>query len=195
MDMYLLLGGVVGFACGSIPFALIVAKAFGLQDPREYGSGNPGATNVMRSGNKLAGRLVFACDCGKGLLPTLGFGLAYAHQDAAAVCAAMAVAGHVWSPWLGYRGGRGVATGFGALFGLDWRFGLLAVLVWALVYFPTKVVSLASTGAFLVAMLASFWVLEQGDLTAVSMAAIALVIVLRHRQNFQDMLKGRERKF
>lgn len=195
MDMYLLLGGLVGFACGSIPFALIVAKAFKLPDPREYGSGNPGATNVMRSGNKLAGRLVFICDCGKGLVPTLWFGLAYAHQDAAAVCAAMTVAGHVWSPWLNFRGGRGVATGFGALFGMDWRFGLVAVAVWTLVYFPTKVVSLASTGAFVVAMLVSFWVLERGELTAVSIAAITLVIVLRHKQNFKDLLKRQERKF
>lgn len=183
-----------GFACGSIPFALLIAKAFGLQDPRSYGSGNPGATNVMRSGNKLAGRLVFVADCLKGLLPGLACSFLF-DSDAGAAAAGMAVVGHVWSPWLKFQGGRGVATGFGALFAMDWRCGLIAVGVWALLFLSTKVVSLASASAFVAAAVASFWLFNAEGIVGAALPGIAMVIIIRHRANFKDLLAGKERSF
>lgn len=193
--MDLEIASIAGFACGSIPFALLIAKLFGLEDPRTYGSKNPGATNVMRSGNKLAGRLVFVADILKGLLPALLATYLSGSADVGAAAGAAAVAGHVWSPWLGFQGGRGVATGFGAVFAIDWRCGLIAVGVWLALYLSTKVVSLASTTAFVVVAVVAYWVIDAQGFVGVALPAIAMIIVLRHRQNIQDLLAGKERNF
>ena len=195
MAAELAIAALVGFACGSIPFAVLVAKAMRLPDPRSYGSENPGATNVMRSGNKPAAFLVFALDMLKGVLPALACQWLLETEQIAAVAGVFAVAGHIFTPWLRFRGGRGVATGCGALLAIDWRVGIATLLVWYAIFRMTRTSSLASVGAIMVAMLVCAWQYEFGSYTATGVAAIALMIVLRHRQNFKALREGKERKF
>ena len=167
----------------------------GLPDPRGYGSGNPGATNVMRSGNKMAGRLVFVLDFAKGLLPVVACANFLEAGEVAPVAAFFAVAGHVWSPWLRFKGGKGVATGLGSLLGVDWLLFLVSVAVWAFLYLVTRTVSIASVACFIVAMLAAAWLYDFGSYPAVSIAGMAMIITIRHRQNLSDLRSGKERKF
>ena len=190
----LLAVGAAGFAFGSIPFAVLVARGFGQADPRSYGSENPGATNVMRAGNRFAGLLVFLLDFAKGALPT-GFCLLIAGEPAAAAAAAVgAVAGHVWSPLLGFRGGKGVATGMGAILGLDWQLFAAAAATFALVYLLLRLVSMASVIGMVVAAAAAV-LLNPGSPQATALATIAFIVVIRHRANFKRMLAGQELAF
>ena len=191
----ILAAAAAGFAVGSIPFAVLVAKGFGLADPRNYGSGNPGATNVMRSGNKLAGRLVFFLDFAKGALPPgLIILLAPASAASAAAAAAAAVIGHVFSPLLGFKGGKGVATGLGAILALDWKLFAVAVGAFALVYLLLRMVSMASVIG-MVAAAAAAVLLAPGSATATALATIAFIVVIRHRENFRRVLAGQELAF
>ncbi|MBF2735072.1 MAG: glycerol-3-phosphate 1-O-acyltransferase PlsY [Betaproteobacteria bacterium AqS2] len=193
--MELLLAAAAGFACGMLPNAVLVAKLFRLPDPRGYGSGNPGATNVMRSGNRLAGRLVFVLDCAKGLLPALACGWLLAAEGAASLAALGAVAGHVWSPLLRFKGGRGVATGLGGFYAIDWRLGLFATAMWLLVYLMTRIASLASVAAVVATMLLASWLHPFGSYPAVAVAGMAMIITIRHRQNLKKLAEGTEHSF
>lgn len=195
MGVDLLIAAVAGFLSGSIPFATTVAKVMKLPDPRSYGSGNPGATNVMRSGNKLAGRLVFVLDFLKGLVPVFACDMLLGTAGAGSVAGFAAVAGHVWNPWLRFKGGKGVATGIGVLLAVDWRLFSIALAVWLLVYLALRTVSVASVLSFIAAMLAAGWLYEFGAYPAVAVAGIAMVITIRHRQNLVDLKAGKERKF
>ena len=186
---------VLGFVCGSIPFAVIISKLFKLPDPRKFGSNNPGATNVMRSGNKLAGRLVFALDFAKSLVPALVALMLTDNLDIVSVIAGMAVVGHVWSPWLNWHGGRGVATGFGALLAINWMCGLLAAAVWFTFYFAVKVVSIASVFAFVAATVAAFFIPEIVGVAKAAIPGVAMIIVIRHRDNLKKLSQGTEHSF
>ena len=185
---------VAGFVCGMLPSAILMARAFGLPDPRSYGSGNPGATNVSRQ-NKWVGRLVFVLDCAKGLLPALACGALLEYEGAASLAALASVAAHVWNPLLKFKGGRGVATGFGGLFAIDWRLGLLAVGMWLTVYGMARISSLASVCAVIAAMLLAVWLHPFGSHPAVAASGIAMIIVLRHRDNFKRLKEGTESSF
>ena len=191
----LLIAAVVGLGAGSIPFAVLIAKLMGVPDPRSYGSGNPGATNVMRSGNKLAARLVFVCDFLKGTLPVLACDYALLTPGMAAVAGLTAVMGHCWNPWLRLKGGKGVATGYGVLLALDWRILLVALVVWLVFYLALRMVSMPSVVSFIVAMIMAAWLHDYGSYTAAAIAGIAMMITIRHRQNFKDLMEGNERKF
>lgn len=195
MAVDLALAALAGFLAGMLPSATLVSRSMGLPDPRTYGSGNPGATNVMRTGNRLAGRLVFALDLLKGLLPALACAQAVETEGAAAVAGFFSVMGHVWNPLLRMRGGKGVATGLGALVAVDWRVFLAAGAVWLALYLATRTVSLASVSGFVVAMLAAAWLHEFGSLTAACVAGMAMVITVRHRRNLKDLSQGTERTF
>ncbi|MFZ5462624.1 MAG: glycerol-3-phosphate acyltransferase, partial [Pseudomonadota bacterium] len=132
--MNTLIVGLVSYLIGSIPFAVIVSRVFGLADPRSYGSGNPGATNVLRTGNKLAALLTLLGDAGKGLVAVLlARALAPQYGLAASDIALAGFAvffGHLHSVFLGFRGGKGVATAAGVLFGFDPWLGLAVLAVW-----------------------------------------------------------------
>ena len=193
MIVELAVAAVAGFALGSIPFAVLVARAFGLADPRQHGSGNPGATNVMRSGNRLAGRLVFGLDFAKGAVAT-ALGLLVAGPAAAAAAAIGSVLGHVFSPLLSFRGGKGVATGFGAILAIDWQLFAVAVGAFAVVYAMLRMVGMASVIG-MVAAAATAVLLASGTPAATALATIAFVVVLRHRENFKRMLAGEELAF
>src|SRR5665213_4356202 len=130
MAMTAFLCALLGYLAGSIPFALVVSRVLALPDPRTYGSGNIGATNVLRSGNRVAALLTLAGDAAKGCVAVLvarELGLPVALL---ALTGFAAVIGHVFPVWLRFRGGKGVATAAGVLLALDWRLGLAAILVW-----------------------------------------------------------------
>jgi glycerol-3-phosphate acyltransferase PlsY len=191
----------VAYLMGSIPTGLIAGRLKGI-DVRKQGSGNVGATNVYRVAGKLPGALVLIVDILKGVLPVtllakwgVAMGIGGASADFFRIllgCAA--VAGHIWNPLLQFNGGKGVATGVGVLFGLDFRVGLAALLIWIGVMFFTRFVSVSSIAAafftpFVMALLGlpTSWVLGS--------IFVSLAIIYRHRPNILRLLQGQEHRF
>ena len=185
---------LLAYLIGSIPFSFLVARAFGVRDVRRVGSGNVGATNVLRSAGRAAGAVALGLDVAKGALAVaLAARVAPAEPLLPALAAFLVVAGHVYPVWLGLRGGKGVATGLGAFAWLEPTAALLALLVFLLTVATTQLASLGSVlGALSLAALA--FVLRGRDAVALAAAATAALIVLRHRSNLRRILDGTERR-
>jgi acyl phosphate:glycerol-3-phosphate acyltransferase len=181
------------YLLGSIPFSYLVAQFFGVRDVRQVGSGNVGATNVMRNAGKAAGVVALLLDAGKGAAATLVALQVDPATTLPALAAAAAVVGHVFPVWLSFRGGKGVATGAGAFAPLGPGAGLGAVCVFLLVAGASRYVSLASLAATLAlpALLAAFGAPGSVVLSA---TAVALLIVARHRNNIARLRDGSERR-
>lgn len=179
---------VAAYFLGAAPFSVLFSRAFGLDDPRAFGSGNPGATNVARR-NKPAALLTLCADIGKGALPPL---LA-ADAAVAAAAGVAAILGHVFSVFLRFSGGKGVATALGAFAGWYWPAAVAAAAAWILLFAVFRVSSAASVFAVVVAagVVAAF---SDAPIVAAGIAAAALVI-FRHRRNIADLSRGRERAF
>jgi glycerol-3-phosphate acyltransferase PlsY len=184
----------VAYLVGSLPFSFLVARAFGVKDVRRVGSGNVGATNVLRSAGKAAGLLALLLDAGKGAAATL-LAARLAPSDAAlpALAALLAVVGHMYPVWLRFQGGKGVATGLGAFAPLAPLAALGAVAGFAAVAWATRYVSLGSiAGALTLAALA--WLLG-GPTPVVGSAVVGAGLILyRHRSNLRRVLAGTERR-
>ena len=185
------------YLLGSLSFAVVVSRLFGLADPRSYGSGNPGATNVLRSGSKAAAALTLLGDAAKGavavwLVRALGapFGVG---ELGVALAALAAFAGHLYPVFFGFKGGKGVATFLGALLALDWGAGLLACAAWLAVALVFRYSSLSSLCAAVVAPLALLWLTGAADASLV-IAAMSVLLVVRHRQNIANLIAGKERR-
>lgn len=183
------LGLVIGYGLGSIPFGLLLTRIVGLGDIRAIGSGNIGATNVLRTGRKGLAALTLLCDALKGTAPVL-IAAALFGRDAALAAAAGAFLGHCFPVWLGFRGGKGVATFIGCLIGLDWRAALAFALVWLAVALATRYSSLASLLAALAAPLA-MWVFGEPR-AALVLACIAGVLWVRHHANIGRLITRTE---
>ena len=179
----------IAFLCGSIPFGLLLTRAAGLGDIRAIGSGNIGATNVLRTGNRFLAAATLLLDAGKGAtavqLTYLLFGPVW--MPLAAICA---VAGHCYTPWLGFKGGKGVATGLGVLLALDWRVGLIACATWLVGAAATRVSSVGALAAFAVSPVAAAFL--SPAYWWVAPAAIAALVFWRHRTNIGRILKRTE---
>lgn len=195
LDMYDLLAVVAAYLTGSLSFAVIVSKFYGMADPRSYGSGNPGATNVLRSGSKKAAALTLLGDALKGLLAV---GLALALQGrlslSDATVGAVAVAalvGHMWPLFFGFKGGKGVATALGVLLALSWPTALVCGAVWLLVAFGLKISSLAALVATFAAPFAAALLMPHTSWVWAT-AAIAVLVLLRHHSNIRKLLSGKE---
>jgi len=189
---------IVGaYLLGSISFAVVASKLFRLPDPRSYGSGNPGATNVLRTGNKAAAVLTLLGDAAKGALAAwLANRLAASWGDASLATAGAAVAvflGHLYPVFHGFSGGKGVATAAGVAFALAWPLGALLLAIWLVLATAFRMASLASIAASVAAPPLGFYFLGNG-LEAWSLVAIALLLVWRHRANIQRLLAGKESK-
>lgn len=182
---------VAAYLVGSIPFAVLVSRAMGLPDPRSFGSGNPGATNVLRSGSKTAAVLTLVGDALKGWAAVWA---AWAAGLGSATVAAVGVAaflGHVFSVWLRFRGGKGVATAAGVLFALDWGLGLGVTVLWGTVAAVTRYSSLAAITAALVAPIVA-WALEVTAPVLVATTAMGVILLWRHQANVGKLLRGEE---
>ena len=184
-----LLGLLIGLLLGSIPFGLILTRAAGLGDIRSIGSGNIGATNVLRTGNKKLAAATLLLDALKGTAAVL-LAVALLGPGAAPAAAVGAVLGHCHPPWLGFRGGKGVATSLGVFLALSvWVF-LAAALGWLLVAKITRISSAGALGGLAIALLAA-WALEV-PAVAIAVTLIVLYVYVRHHENIRRLLAGTE---
>ena len=180
----------LGYALGSIPFAFIVTKFFGLGDIRQVGSGNVGATNVLRTGNKLAAALTFIGDVGKGVVAVL---IAKNWGENASMAAALgAFTGHIFPVWLNFKGGKGIATGAGILAAWTPVVALCAAATWLVTAFVTRISSVA---ALVTAATAPFYMLVFSTTTyTIGTTVLAALIFVTHRENISRLASGQEPK-
>lgn len=187
--MTLILWAAIGYLLGSIPFGIVITRALGLGDLRQIGSGNIGATNVLRTGNKPAALATLLLDSGKGAIAVL-LARALAGQDAALTAGAAAFLGHLYPVWLGFKGGKGVATFLGTILALDWRLGLAACAIWLATALLTRISSLSSLVAAALSPLVALWL--DGPRLALVAAFMAVLIFIRHRANIARIKSGTE---
>ena len=190
LTINVLWAALLGYAFGSIPFGLIIAKLGGKGDIRSIGSGNIGATNVLRTGSKGLAAATLLLDLAKGLVPVL-----IARQwfwDDMGWTALFAVIGHCFPVWLGFKGGKGVATNAGVAFGLAWQIGLAYAVVWIAVLAISRISSVAGMSAVIAAAAASL-ALGQTTYTNV-LVLIALLVIFLHRENIKRLMDGTEPK-
>lgn len=201
MDVVVLLAACLGaYLLGSVPFAVLVSRAMGLADPRSFGSGNPGATNVLRSGSKAAALLTLLLDAAKGWLPVALVGWWGARHGlgpgAQALVGVFAFAGHVWPIFLRFKGGKGVATALGVLLGIHPLLALLVALLWLLVALGSRISSLASlvaaAGAPVVYWLGSGLAWPGTPQVPFLLGVMAAIIFYRHKANLARLLAGTE---
>jgi glycerol-3-phosphate acyltransferase PlsY len=178
----------LAYAIGSVPFSFLVARAFGVSDVRRVGSGNVGATNVLRSAGKAAGLLAFACDAGKGGAAVGAAALVFpGRPDLTAVAALFAVVGHMYPVWLRFEGGKGVATGFGAFAPIVPEAALAALVAFVAVAALTRYVSVGSIAGALM-LPACAHALHGPTAAAWAATATAVLVLLRHRSNLKRIL-------
>jgi glycerol-3-phosphate acyltransferase PlsY len=188
MDEFLAL--LLGYALGSIPFGLLLARAAGKGDIRQVGSGNIVATNVLRTGSKGLAAAVLLFDVGKGFLAVWLAGRWL--PDVAALAALGAVLGHCFPLWLGFRGGKGVATTLGVCLGLAWPIGLAYAAVWLAMLAITRISSLSGMAAAVTAPVAAGLLVGAGPVPV--LAAIAVIVVVQHRENLARLRARTEPK-
>jgi len=189
--MNLLASAVLGYLLGSLPFAVIVSRGFRLADPRSFGSGNPGATNVLRSGNKLAALLTLVGDAAKGWLAMFIAQKVGAGETAIAIAGLAAFLGHVYPVTLGFRGGKGVATALGVLLGFSGALAGITAAIWLGVVIFTRYSSLAALAAAAAAPILAWWLLGKIEITVV-VAVMCAVLIYRHQSNIRKLLAGNE---
>ena len=193
-----IIAAVIAYLIGSLSFAVIVSRAVGLPDPHSYGSGNPGATNVLRSGSKKAAILTLLGDTLKGVAAVLlakAFAPHFGITTVGIALVAISVfLGHLWPLFFGFKGGKGVATAAGVLWALDWRVGLGLTLIWALLFAVSRVSSLAALiGSACAPVLAYVFL---GVVPAFYAALImAALLIWRHKENIARLASGEEGSF
>jgi len=189
---------LAAYLIGSLSFAVIVSKAMGMADPRSYGSGNPGATNVLRTGKKLAAALTLLGDGVKGwvavalaswLGPRYGLG-----EQGIALCALAVLFGHMWPVFFGFKGGKGVATAVGILFGIHPWLALAALATWLFMAFVVKISSLSAIIACVLVPVYAFFILGPQSVYFGTCIIIAIVVVHRHKSNLIKLMTGKEDK-
>jgi len=198
--LYPLLAAVAAYLLGSLSFAVIVSRAMGLNDPRTYGSKNPGATNVLRSGSKAAAIVTLLFDALKGWLPVVlvrWFGQPHGLEEGTVALVGLAAfLGHLWPVFFRFEGGKGVATALGVLVGISGWLGLATLLTWIIIAFFFRYSSLASLAAALFAPL--YYVLFGGVVwyadarIGLAIAVMSALLAWRHRENIQRLIKGTE---
>ncbi|MHA6692337.1 glycerol-3-phosphate 1-O-acyltransferase PlsY [Devosia sp. A449] len=187
----LLYAAIIGYLCGSVPFGLLLTRAAGLGDIRQIGSGNIGATNVLRTGNRWVAAATLVLDAAKAALPIL-VARYYWGEEAAMIAAIGAILGHCFPAWLGFKGGKGVAVMIGSLLALSWPVGLIFCAVWLLIAFAQKLSSLAALTAATTAPIFAFVLVNEW--LAGTAAVLALVLFYQHRENIARLMAGTEPK-
>jgi len=193
-----ILFAIAAYLIGSVSFAVVVSKLFRLNDPRTYGSGNPGATNVLRSGNKAAALLTLLGDCAKGWFAVwlaIRFGPQYGVGEGGVALVALAVfVGHLWPVFFRFVGGKGVATALGVLLGLNGWLGLATMITWLVIAYAFRYSSLA---ALIAALFAPFYYGLMFGIDPILFAVLIMsaLLVFRHRQNIANLMAGKEKLF
>ena len=188
---------VIGaYLIGSVPFAVVISKLFGLADPRSYGSGNPGATNVLRSGNKAAALLTLLGDAAKGWF-AVWLAARWMHEPIPLACVTIAVfLGHLFPIFLGFKGGKGVATAFGVLLAVQPIVALLTTIAWlgtAVIFrFSSLAAIVSAVLAPLIYVVAGQYVWQANLPMSLAISAIGLLLLYRHRANITRLLQGTE---
>ena len=200
--IFSLLATQIAYLVGSLSFAVIVSRAMGLSDPRTYGSGNPGATNVLRSGSKPAAIVTLLLDAAKGWLPVMlvkWFGPAWDLSEGTQALAGLAAfLGHLYPVFFAFKGGKGVATAVGVLLAFQPLLALATLLTFAIIVFFTRYVSLASMVAAVFAP--AYYLIGDGvawtasGAKTLALIAMGLLLIWRHRENIQRLLAGTESK-
>ena len=193
-----IIAAVIAYLIGSLSFAVIVSRALSLPDPHGYGSGNPGATNVLRSGSKKAAILTLIGDTLKGVAAVLlakYFAAQFGITETGIALVAIAVfLGHLFPLFFGFKGGLGVATAAGVLWALDWRVGLGLTLIWALVFAVSRVSSLAALLGSAMAPVLAWYFLGIGP-AFYAVLVMAVLLLWRHKENIERLLAGEEGSF
>ncbi len=184
---------LIGYLCGSIPFGLLLTQAAGLGDVRKIGSGNIGATNVLRAGNKKIAALTLICDGLKGYFPVLAATF-WGGEQAALAAGFAALAGHILPVWLKFKGGKGVATGLGVIFAWSWTLGLLFCTVWLAAFLLMRISSVGALSAVVAVALGALFGMPHIPLPVWAFPLLALIIWVTHRANISRLLKGEESK-
>ena len=190
LETLLILGG---YLFGSISSAIITCRVLGLPDPRSQGSGNPGATNVLRIGGKKAAAVTLLGDMLKGLIPVLVAKLLGADMAIQAATAVAAFLGHLYPVFFGFQGGKGVATLLGVLLGIHWPVGLLTIATWLVIAKVFNISSLAALLSILVTPLYIWWLIPDTTLI-IAMLLMGALLFWRHRSNIRNLLEGTEGK-
>ena len=186
--MELLFAALLGFALGSIPFGLLLTRAAGLGDVRNIGSGSIGATNVLRTGNKGLAAATVLLDAAKAAVPVLVAGHFWPGTEGVAGVAA--VAGHCFTPWLAFKGGKGFASAAGALLALAWPAMLACAAIWGATLFLSRISSVSSMTTVIAAPVVA-WALGYGHVVA-PLIAIAAIVLVQHRANIGRLMRGEE---
>ncbi|MDZ4137372.1 MAG: glycerol-3-phosphate 1-O-acyltransferase PlsY [Erythrobacter sp.] len=179
---------LLGFALGSIPFGLILTRAAGLGDVRNIGSGSIGATNVLRTGNKGLAAATVLLDAAKAAVPVLVAGHFWPGTEG--IAAVAAVAGHCFTPWLAFKGGKGFASAAGALLALAWPAMLVCAAIWAATLYLSRISSVSSMVTVIAAPVAA-WALGYPGVI-VPLLAIAAIVLVQHRANIGRLMRGEE---
>jgi len=183
---------IISYMIGSIPFGLIVGKLASIGDIRTKGSGNIGATNVVRLGGKKLGALVLLLDAFKGVVPVL-IAKEFLSWEVALISAGAAVIGHIFPIWLKFKGGKGVATSLAVYIALSWQMGLVLILVWLITFKVSKISSLSAIFAMISAPLVAFYF--KGNGLEILAIIISLIVIFRHHSNIKRLLNGEEGGF
>ena len=189
--MTALLCALGGYLAGSIPFAILASRALKLPDPRTYGSGNIGATNVLRSGNRVAALITLVGDAGKGWAAVLVARAMGVSEEMVALVGFAAFLGHVFPVWLRFKGGKGVATAAGVLIAFDWRVGLAVTIAWVTIVVLTRYSSLGALVSALFAPVA-VWYLVGGGPVFLAVVAMSALLIVRHHANIGKLVRGEE---
>ena len=192
-DPIFILLALAAYLVGSVSTAIITCKIMGLEDPRSTGSNNPGATNVLRIGGKKAAIITLLGDMLKGLVPVLLVNLLGFNDTAIALVAVGAFMGHLFPVFFNFKGGKGVATFFGALIGMNWPTGLTALATWLSIAYLFKYSSLAALITAL-SSLAVVWFFTGSMILLVACVVISSLLIWRHRSNIKRLLSGGEEK-
>lgn len=185
------------YLLGSLSFAVIVSRCMHMPDPHSYGSGNPGATNILRSGKKIAAVLTLLGDSSKGWL-AVWLALYFQHSlhlstVTISLVAIAVLAGHMWPLFFGFKGGKGVATAIGILLALSWPTALICLAIWLVIAFGFKISSLAALIATLICPFIAWWFMPYSSWVWATVA-IALLVLYRHKSNIWQLMHGKESK-
>ena len=184
------LAALLGFFAGSIPFGLLLTRAAGLGDVRDIGSGSIGATNVLRTGNKGLAAATVLLDAAKGAIPVLIS--AHFWPGSEGIAAIAAVAGHCFTPWLKFKGGKGFATAAGVLLALDWQLMLVCAAIWVAALAISRISSVSSMSTVVSAPMIA-WAFDRPELVW-PLIAIAAIVLIQHRANIGRLMRGEEPK-